>query len=434
MNSTTSERDAFLRAIIADPADDVRRLAFADWLDENAGTVECRHCEGEGRIADAGGSGLMTTVPASRVNTYVRYSDDRDCPTCRGTGQVSDGDPDRAEFIRVQCELARLPPKPRELFVADGAGTRMEHLGVALIPKGGGHYSASNAERGLSTETFSLNERVDIYAHLARNNRVGWMRGLRYVKTIENRNEIIFRKDAESGPWVGTALAIRESALLDTNRAEWLRGPACEKCRDGKLYCPGREHRHGGEDTDCHACQGTGDAGALTWELLYDYEVPQESGTRREPVRVTFRRGFPARVEVPRLADCIAEETEPCPTCLGGEIRPTRSDNYDPCEECHGVNTVTRTVPSPWLAAVVASHPVEEVVCLDREPFQHPGGVYLWHQSDSGRHPDSRDELPTALLTEDVVKTHLTRELAITALARAIVAFARSSSLTDSPA
>ena len=46
--------ESFLRAIIADPADDLPRLVYADWLDEN-------------------------------------------------------GDPDRAEFIRVQCELAKLP-------------------------------------------------------------------------------------------------------------------------------------------------------------------------------------------------------------------------------------------------------------------------------------------------------------------------------------
>jgi uncharacterized protein (TIGR02996 family) len=30
-----SERDAFLRAIAADPTDDTVRLAFADWLDEH---------------------------------------------------------------------------------------------------------------------------------------------------------------------------------------------------------------------------------------------------------------------------------------------------------------------------------------------------------------------------------------------------------------
>jgi uncharacterized protein (TIGR02996 family) len=53
-----SEHDAFLRAILAEPDEDGARLVFADWLDEH-------------------------------------------------------GDPDRADFIRVQCELARLPePEP----------------------------------------------------------------------------------------------------------------------------------------------------------------------------------------------------------------------------------------------------------------------------------------------------------------------------------
>lgn len=49
-----SDRDALFQAILAAPDDDAPRLVFADWLDEN-------------------------------------------------------GDPDRAEFIRVQCRLARLP-------------------------------------------------------------------------------------------------------------------------------------------------------------------------------------------------------------------------------------------------------------------------------------------------------------------------------------
>src|SRR5215213_6729162 len=49
-----SDRDALLQAILAAPDDDAPRLVFADWLDEH-------------------------------------------------------GEPDRAEFIRVQVELARLP-------------------------------------------------------------------------------------------------------------------------------------------------------------------------------------------------------------------------------------------------------------------------------------------------------------------------------------
>jgi uncharacterized protein (TIGR02996 family) len=48
-----SEREALLRAVLADPEDDAPRLVYADWLEEH-------------------------------------------------------GDPDRAEFIRVQCELARM--------------------------------------------------------------------------------------------------------------------------------------------------------------------------------------------------------------------------------------------------------------------------------------------------------------------------------------
>lgn len=58
-----TERDAFLRAIAASPDDDAPRLIFSDWLDEN-------------------------------------------------------GDPERAEFIRVQCELAssKLPAKRRHVL------------------------------------------------------------------------------------------------------------------------------------------------------------------------------------------------------------------------------------------------------------------------------------------------------------------------------
>ncbi len=51
---SATDRAAFLRAIADNPDDDLPRLVYADWLDEH-------------------------------------------------------GEPERAEFIRVQCELARLP-------------------------------------------------------------------------------------------------------------------------------------------------------------------------------------------------------------------------------------------------------------------------------------------------------------------------------------
>jgi uncharacterized protein (TIGR02996 family) len=62
-----SDAPAFFRAIEADPADDTPRLVYADWLDEHART---------------------------------------------------DADRARAEFVRVQCELARDPDSPRRAELA----------------------------------------------------------------------------------------------------------------------------------------------------------------------------------------------------------------------------------------------------------------------------------------------------------------------------
>jgi uncharacterized protein (TIGR02996 family) len=80
-----SDRVAFLRAIAEHPDDDLPRLVYADWLDEH-------------------------------------------------------GDPARAEFIRVQCELTRLVPddgrrselhvRERELLKAHGHGWSAEWDGL----------------------------------------------------------------------------------------------------------------------------------------------------------------------------------------------------------------------------------------------------------------------------------------------------------------
>jgi uncharacterized protein (TIGR02996 family) len=76
-NYLMTEGDAFLRAIAEDPDDDTSRLAYADWLDEH-------------------------------------------------------GDHDRAEFIRLQCELARLP--------ADVDGHRLEFRANELLGRHEWHW------------------------------------------------------------------------------------------------------------------------------------------------------------------------------------------------------------------------------------------------------------------------------------------------------
>lgn len=112
-------QDAFIRKILAEPADDTPRLVYADWLDEHAGTVPCPICRGPG--FNRGGLG----GPIG-------------CTRCRGELAVSDGSRERAEFIRVQVELARnedvidkhvrrLMARQRELWVGCNA---------AWFPKG----------------------------------------------------------------------------------------------------------------------------------------------------------------------------------------------------------------------------------------------------------------------------------------------------------
>lgn len=45
MTATDSDREALLRAVRADPADDLPRLAFADWLEENGDQVDYARAE-----------------------------------------------------------------------------------------------------------------------------------------------------------------------------------------------------------------------------------------------------------------------------------------------------------------------------------------------------------------------------------------------------
>lgn len=71
------ERDAFVYAVCREPADDTPRLVFADWLQEN--------------------------------------------------GDASDRD--RAEFIRLQIQIARM--KPMEMM-CDRTGTVLSHAGGSV--------------------------------------------------------------------------------------------------------------------------------------------------------------------------------------------------------------------------------------------------------------------------------------------------------------
>jgi hypothetical protein len=108
-----------LAAVLADPGDDLPRLKFADHLDETAGTVECSRCKDRGAVG------------WDYVNGVGQPPKVYPCPECTAPGYEpkSDGRRERAEFIRVQVEVARTENYPGERFCGKANG--LLRVGVA---------------------------------------------------------------------------------------------------------------------------------------------------------------------------------------------------------------------------------------------------------------------------------------------------------------
>ncbi|MDY3558247.1 TIGR02996 domain-containing protein [Gemmata sp. JC673] len=112
---TDPDEAALLAAIIAAPADDTPRLVYADWLQEQAADATCGECDA-GRVF---GRDVQSLRPAGAWHT---------CRRCGGSGRLSDGRAGRAEFIRVQCELAALNDRHRRGDATPADAERLEAL------------------------------------------------------------------------------------------------------------------------------------------------------------------------------------------------------------------------------------------------------------------------------------------------------------------
>jgi hypothetical protein len=130
-----TDEDRFLAAILAAPDDDTPRLVYADWLDDNAGVVV--RCDGSGTHRHEGRVGQV--IHGVQHDTDPRRPHHHHDEKCL----VSDGRKERAEFIRVQCELARraevaghrdtvLWARERELFEAQATGW-LNPAGLTMI-------------------------------------------------------------------------------------------------------------------------------------------------------------------------------------------------------------------------------------------------------------------------------------------------------------
>ena len=111
----TDDREyaALHRAVLAQPGDDLPRLVLCDWLEERAGEVPCDECvDGDVGCGVCEGAGFHYDPPYSLRRFKCPHCNDgmmaHKCMFCSGTGRVSNGYAERAEFIRTQIALHKM--------------------------------------------------------------------------------------------------------------------------------------------------------------------------------------------------------------------------------------------------------------------------------------------------------------------------------------
>lgn len=212
MTPTHPDELALCAAVLSEPGEDAPRLVLADWLDENATGRECWVCQGMGDLLGAG---------PDRGNP--------ECGTCGGTGRASDGRAARAEFIRVQCELAKCPK-------CRGSGWRQN-------PAGDGGLSKRVACCG-DKKSLRRRERELLKIH-----GEAWLDG---SLSFADR---CFSTPEGQGFWVGDICVRAEFrrgfvGSVTVPLAAWVGGP-CGLCQGT------------GSDWTCCDCKGTGRIAAL---------------------------------------------------------------------------------------------------------------------------------------------------------------------------
>lgn len=240
--TATDERTAMLRAICANRDDDTPRLVFADWLDEQAGEMPCPRCSGYAADPENpfGGPGYRPERDPASGRHEGGWGNCKTCNAGGGTpGRVSNGFGERAEFIRVQVELAKVLPADAEAELLTGGVQRhlesIDHL--LRDPK---RWKWVCGQLGRLNE---LGEAADWW---------GWMEYRRQGVQMIPRRGLVSRVVCDSASWLRVA-----------DEVAWSPTMPCPRCK-GEKRIHGKCALHAsGHWGPCPECVGD-DGGAPT--------------------------------------------------------------------------------------------------------------------------------------------------------------------------
>ena len=385
-----TDLDAILRAVVADPCDDTPRLVYAEICDDLAGVVACPACGGSGWTTREKAGGSYAAESPWLIPDFATVG----CPRCggardrRGSGSVSNGLAELAEFVRAQVELARLVVRPLAEVMLHPNPASSQSFGPGLVA----------GTLGGSPEGVVAGAVVDWTASTGLDRADGYYTGVGVVESVgQDRHGLTVRlrptpnqgsrPDRDAAREKRRALRVHARQLFDPHCDRWFTVPS-----------------------------GYG----LGWHLTTDSWDDQRPG-------FLVARGFVDELRCD-LRTFVGGECRGCDG-RGGWGGLDGDDAATMCLDCTGTGRVGLD-----LAAVFAAHPIARVA-TDREPTaaSHQSGA--WHWTWVGNDADSRVGLPrklmAALSASGIARVFDSRDAAMDALSLACVNLGRTAAGLD---